>query len=114
MKKIIIFAILGLGLAGCAPVALDDAQLVKNYQKLLTQSQSCAKDSDCVAVSKGCCPCDGQVAVNKKYASNLAKRRHEACGVVPCTLQMCYEEINVSCQNKVCTGAPKPHEAYYR
>ena len=102
-------------LAGCGSydVQLKDANLVAAYQQKLSESKACTVDADCVAVAKGCCECDGQEAVNKKYEVSLSKQREKACGVGPCTLQMCYTDIEVACVNKVCTGTPKPYEKYF-
>lgn len=117
VKKTMILAVLcALGvLAGCASgnkVQLKDADLVAQYQKDLLKSKACVTDADCAAVSKGCCLCDGQEAVNKKYEAKLAKQREKACGVGPCTLQMCYTDIDVACVNKVCTGTLKPMRGF--
>lgn len=92
--------------AGCmsGELKLADPVAVKAYQLQLQESKACTADADCVAVSKGCCECDGQEAVNKKYAGDLSAQREKACGVGPCTLQMCYEDIQVSCENQVCVG----------
>lgn len=102
-------------LAGCAwhQLQLKDADLVVAYQQKLTESKACETDVDCVAVAGGCCECDGQEAVNKKYKPALSKQREKACGVGPCTLQMCYTDIEVSCVNKVCVGTPKPYKDHF-
>lgn len=102
-------------LAGCAShkLQLKDADLVAAYQQKLSESKACAADADCIAVAKGCCECDGQEAVNKKYEASLSKQREKACGVGPCTLQMCYTDIEVSCVKNVCTGTPKPYKDYF-
>ncbi len=112
MRKLIILSVLCLGgsvLCGCAngKVALKDGNLVAAYQRDLNQSKACVTDADCTAIAKGCCLCDGQEAVNKKYTDKLDKQREEACGVGPCTLQMCYTDIDVACVNNVCTGTLK-------
>ena len=83
-----------------------------NTSRRLEQSKACETDADCVAVSKGCCLCDGQEAVNKKFQNKLDKQREKACGVGPCTLQMCYTDIDVACVNHVCTGTLKPMSSY--
>lgn len=118
MKKTMILCFLcvcSIAAVGCASgtkVQLKDNNLVAAYQKTLEKSKACVTDADCVAVSKGCCLCDGQEAVNKKYEAKLAVQREKACGVGPCTLQMCYTDIDVSCVNKVCTGKLKDMSAY--
>ena len=109
MKKNLIltaFIFAGLFGMGCSSnkLQLANPSAVKAYQQQLQESKACTVDADCVAVSKGCCECDGQEAVNKKYVEDLSVQREKACGVGPCTLQMCYEDIQVSCENQVCVG----------
>ena len=101
------FAAVACGCASSTAVRTRDADLVAKYQQTLEQSKACETDADCVAVSKGCCLCDGQEAVNKKFQNKL-----DACGVGPCTLQMCYTDIDVACVNHVCTGTLKPMSSY--
>lgn len=118
MKKVSFFAVMcafaaiACGCASSRAVPTMDRDLVAKYQQKLLESQACETDADCIAVSKGCCPCDGQEAVNKKFQKKLAKQREKACGVGPCTLQMCYTDIDVACVNKVCTGTLKPMSSY--
>ena len=114
MKKILILPVLMLSLVGCASynLQMQNPQKLSDYQVSLQKYKSCKVDADCVAISKGCCPCDGQEAVNKKYAEKLNQHRLRACGVGPCTLQMCYTDIDVACVNKVCTGTPKDMSYY--
>lgn len=106
------FAAVACGCASSTAVRTRDADLVAKYQQTLEQSKACETDADCVAVSKGCCLCDGQEAVNKKFQNKLDKQREKACGVGPCTLQMCYTDIDVACVNHVCTGTLKPMSSY--
>ena len=114
MKRGLFFCILIFSFVGCSSyqVQMQNPEEVSAYQESLQKYQSCKTDADCVAVSKGCCPCDGQEAVNKKYAEKLNQNRLRACGVGPCTLQMCYTDIDVSCVNKVCTGTLKDFSQY--
>ena len=114
MKKLIVLSFFVFSLVGCASykVQMQNPKKVASYQESLQNYKSCKTDADCVAISKGCCPCDGQEAVNKKYVESLNKKRLNACGVGPCTLQMCYTDINVSCVNKVCAGTPKEISYY--
>lgn len=101
-------AVLATGCAG--KVKMDDKNMVQQYSAaVIAAGKSCKTDADCVAVNKGCCPCDGQEAVNVKAVEKLQAQREDACGVVPCTLQMCYTDIEVSCVKKVCTGTPKTY-----
>lgn len=109
MKKkgiLVIFIFAALSGAGCmsSDLELADPAAVRVYQQQLQESKACTADSDCVAVAKGCCECDGQEAVHKKYTRDLSVQREKACGVGPCTLQLCYEDIEVSCVRQVCTG----------
>lgn len=118
MRKLMILCVLclcGSVLGGCAngKVAFKDSNLVAAYQRDLDNSKACMTDADCTAIAKGCCLCDGQEAVNKKYEAKLSKQREKACGVGPCTLQMCYVEIDTSCQNGKCVGTPKPYKDYF-
>lgn len=118
MRKTIIFTVLCAFCAiafGCASTAIHtkDPDLVAKYQQKLLESKACQTDADCVAVSKGCCLCDGQEAVNKQFQMDLDKQREKACGVGPCTLQMCYTDIDVACVDNICTGTLKPMSAYY-
>ena len=118
MRKMMIFTVLCAFCAvvsGCASTAIHtkDPDLVAKYQQKLLESKACQTDADCVAVSKGCCLCDGQEAVNKQFQMDLDKQREEACGVGPCTLQMCYTDIDVACVENICTGTLKPMSAYY-
>ena len=114
MKKMIVLALLGILAMGCASykVQMQNPEKVSQYQQSLDKYKACKTDADCTAVSKGCCPCDGQESVNKKYADKLNKTRLNACGVGPCTLQMCYTDIDVAGVNKICTGTPKDMSYY--
>lgn len=107
-----VFAAVFCGCASSRAVPTKNPDLVVKYQQKLLESKACVTDADCVAVAKGCCPCDGQEAVNKKFQNKLAKQREKACGVGPCTLQMCYTDIDVACVNQVCTGTLKPFSSY--
>lgn len=75
--------------------------------------KKCQADSDCAAVQKGCCMCAGYEAVNAKAAEKINAVRAEECAAAACTMEMCYVEIIPVCQNNVCTGKPKPYEAYF-
>lgn len=86
--------------------------MVQSYQQGLTKRTSCKVDMDCVAVEKGCCLCDGKFAVNKRYAAKLEKQRLNACGVGPCTMQMCYTDIDVACVSGACVGTLKSMDAF--
>ncbi len=118
MKKLTVFAVLcalSAIVSGCASTAIHtkDAELVAEYQQALLESKACETDADCVAIAKGCCLCDGQEAVNKKFQNELDIQREKACGVGPCTLQMCYTDIDVACIDNICTGTLKPMSSYF-
>ena len=118
MKKTVIFSVLCAfcaAVSGCASTVIHtkDPDLVAKYQQKLLEIKACQTDADCVAISKGCCLCDGQDAVNKQFQMELDKQREKACGVGPCTLQMCYTDIDVACVDNICTGTLKPMSSYY-
>lgn len=103
--------------AGCGKtVAVKDAPInpqAKNYAEALqSAATSCKVDADCTSVKKGCCLCNGYAPVNKEAAAALQPLWEKECSMAACTLQMCYVEINTSCQNGVCVGTPKPMEDY--
>lgn len=116
MKKVFFLTLLSTYavLCGCASTVIHtkDPDLVAKYQQALENSKACKTDADCVAIAKGCCLCDGQEAVNKKFQADLDEQREKACGIGPCTLQMCYTDIDVACVNNVCTGTLKPMSSY--
>ena len=102
--------------AGCASAAVKDGPInpeAKNYAEALqSAATSCKVDADCTSVKKGCCLCNGYAPVNKDAAAALKPLWEKECSMAACTLQMCYVEINTSCQNGVCVGTPKPMEDY--
>ena len=86
----------------------------KNYAEALKSAdKTCKVNEDCIAVQKGCCPCNGQESVNKAAARALQPIRERECASGVCTLQMCYTDINVSCQRGLCVGTPKPMKDYF-
>ena len=107
----------GMFFAGCASANVaKDAPInpkSKNYTEALeSASTSCKVDADCTSVKKGCCLCNGYAPVNKEAAAALQPLWEKECSAAACTLQMCYVEINTSCQNGVCVGTPKPMKDY--
>ncbi len=85
----------------------------KNYAEAVqSAATSCKVDADCTSVKRGCCLCNGYAPVNKEAAAALQPMWEKECAMAACTLQMCYVEINTSCQNGVCVGTPKPMEDY--
>ena len=86
----------------------------KNYAEAVqSATTSCKVDADCTSVKKGCCLCNGYAPVNKDAAAALKPLWEKECAAAACTLQMCYVEINTSCQNGTCVGTPKPMQDYY-
>ncbi len=117
--KLNLIGILGVGvlLAGCAataPVAQSPINpKAKNYTEAVESAAvSCKVDADCTSVKKGCCLCNGYAPVNKEAAAALKPLWEKECAMAACTLQMCYVEINTSCQEGVCVGTPKPMKDY--
>lgn len=117
MKKLMILLGAVVLLAGCAktlelktPVNLK----AENYtQALKSADKTCKVDEDCAAVNKGCCMCAGKEAVNKEAAAALQPFFVKECARAACTLQMCYVEIDTSCQKGVCVGTPRPYKDYF-
>lgn len=86
----------------------------KNYAEALKSAdKACKVDADCTSVKKGCCMCHGNEAVNKDAANALKPVWEKECAMAACTLQMCYVEINTSCQKGTCVGTPKPMKDYF-
>ena len=114
-----LLGLLGVALfvAGCAATEQGAAPInlkAKTYAEALRSAdKSCQVDADCTSVGKGCCPCAGNEAVNKDAAKLLKQRLNKECAQAVCTLQMCYVEINTSCQNGTCVGTPKPMKDYF-
>lgn len=102
MKKTVILLMLGLGvvLAGCA----SSDKKANTYQGIIEANLDCQTDADCVAVNRTCCRCDGKVAVNRRVATLLRAKWVAQCTSAPCLQQMCYTDLNVSCQNNRCVG----------
>ena len=57
--------------------------------------------------------CAGKEAVNKEAAAALQPFFVKECDRAACTLQMCYVDIETSCQNGTCAGTPKPYKNYF-
>lgn len=93
-----------------APVELK----AKNYKEALQSAdKSCKVDADCTSVNKACCMCAGREAVNKDAAAALQPFFVKECARAACTMQMCYVDIETSCQNGTCVGTPKPYKNYF-
>lgn len=112
-----------LGLLCAAAVFIGCAETVeiktpvnlkaKNYKEALQSAdKSCKLDEDCISVNKACCMCAGKEAVNKEAAAALQPFFAKECARAACTLQMCYVDIETSCQNGMCVGTPKPYKNY--
>lgn len=114
--KVITFLFAALLFVGCGTVEKGYSPIdlkAKNYAEALKSAdKSCQIDADCTSVSKGCCLCHGKEAVNKDAANALKSFWLNECATAACTLQMCYVEINTSCQKSQCVGTPKPMREY--
>ena len=116
MKKAILLIICAAALAACssAPKRVGiNAVPAKVTKAIAKADKSCTVDADCAAVQKGCCMCAGYEAVNKAAAAALKPIWEKECALAACTLQMCYVEINTSCQQGTCVGTPKPMKEYF-
>lgn len=107
-------AVLFVGCAKTAEVKSPVNLKAKNYAEALKSAdKTCKIDADCTAVNKGCCMCAGKEAVNKESAAALQGFWMKECERAACTLQMCYVDIDTSCQNGICVGTPKPYKEYF-
>lgn len=107
-------AVLFAGCTKTAEVKTPVNMKAKNYAEALRSAdKSCKVDEDCTSVNKGCCMCAGKEAVNKDAAAALKPIWEKECALAACTLQMCYVEINTSCQQGTCVGTPKPMKEYF-
>lgn len=107
-------AVLFAGCTKTAEVKTPVNMKAKNYAEALQSAdKSCKVDEDCTSVNKGCCLCHGNEAVNKDAAAALKPIWEKECALAACTLQMCYVEINTSCQQGACVGTPKPMKEYF-
>lgn len=101
---------------GCAKTAEVKTPVnlkAKNYMEALQSAdKSCKIDADCTSVNRACCMCAGKEAVNKEAAAALQPFFVKECARAACTLQMCYVDIETSCQNGTCVGTPKPYKNY--
>ena len=110
---LVVFAIVFAGCASPEKVNTPVNMEAKSYAEALSSAdKSCEIDADCTSVNKGCCLCHGKEAVNKEAAAALQNFWLKECSQAACTLQMCYVEINTSCQNRKCVGTPKPMREY--
>lgn len=107
-------AVLFAGCAKTVEVKYPVDAKAKNYAEALkSAAKTCKIDADCTSVNKGCCMCAGKEAVNKEAAAALQPFFMKECARAACTLQMCYVDINTSCQNGMCVGTPKPYKDYF-
>ncbi|MGN0016367.1 MAG: hypothetical protein ACI37O_03410 [Candidatus Avelusimicrobium sp.] len=107
-------AVLFAGCAKTVEVKTPVNMKAKNYAEALQSAdKSCKIDEDCTSVNKGCCMCAGKEAVNKEAAAALQGFFMKECERAACTLQMCYVDIETSCQNGTCVGTPKPYKNYF-
>lgn len=112
-----VLVLAGMLFVGCASNTTVKNAVVnpkaKNYAEALeSAAKTCKVDADCTSVKKGCCLCNGYAPVNKEAAAALKPMWEKECSMAACTLQMCYVEINTSCQEGVCVGTPKPMKDY--
>ena len=105
MKKIFLLVSALAVLAGCAAtnpgINTVPAKLTAAIKKA---DKSCQVDADCVAVQKGCCMCAGYEAVNKNAAAKVESVFEKQCASGACTREMCYVQIEPTCEKNVCTG----------
>ena len=114
MKKVLLLVCMAASLAACASGGAGiNAVPAKLTKAVAAADKTCQTDADCVAVQKGCCPCAGFEAVNKAAAKALQSRWNKECADGVCTLEMCYVELNTSCQNGTCVGTLKPMKDYF-
>lgn len=110
-----IFAVAVL-LTACssAPKSVGINAIPSKVTKAITQAdRTCKTDADCAAVKKGCCECAGYEAVNVNAAEKVQKVWNKECQMAPCTREMCYVQINPSCEENVCVGKLKPMDSYF-
>ncbi len=107
MKKALFLTVCAAVLAACssAPKTVGINAKPKALTKAVLQADKvCSADADCVAVQKGCCPCDGLVAVSQQGAQAVKAVFEKVCSAAPCTREMCRVDIAPKCVNNVCTG----------
>lgn len=121
MKKFLVLLVVCFLCVSCK-LAKDEVSLEKNSNKvsvlsyedaLLKVDRTCKTDEDCVAVNKGCCECQGKDVVNINAKEEILPLWKNQCANVACTLQMCYVDLDVFCQDGYCKGSPKKHEEYF-
>lgn len=67
--------------------------------------KACRSNSECVLVWRGCCECDGMVAINKKFEAAWRNRSISACGLVTkCELEYCRLPTHAACLQNACTA----------
>ncbi len=93
--------------AGCAANFSSSAIPQNNDTKV------CRTDSDCVAIPKGCCQCDGLQAVNKWHAEKMKMDLQASCKDTMCTMQYCFNEIRPKCESNKCTAVPQQYPEQY-
>ncbi|WP_424245686.1 putative small secreted protein [Elusimicrobium posterum] len=110
MKKLLVL-VLGCFFFGacatCKDCTKDMTSSAQKLQKKIEANQKCNLDSDCVAVYKGCCQCDGQAAVNQNFTEKFKDYKNETCANQVCTMQYCFNDIEVKCESGKCVGEAK-------
>lgn len=107
MKKVLFLAVCAAVLAACssAPKSVGINAMPKTLTKAIEKAdKTCVSDRDCAAVQKGCCMCDGYIAVSQKGAETVKAAFDKACYHAPCTREMCRVDITPKCVNNVCMG----------
>lgn len=102
MKQIVCLLVLGfcVVLVGCSSAN----KKANTYQGIIEANLDCQTDADCVAVNRTCCRCDGKIAVNRRVATQLRAKWVAQCTSAPCLQELCYTDLDVSCQNNRCVG----------
>ncbi|MGB2579492.1 hypothetical protein AAIR98_001411 [Elusimicrobium simillimum] len=107
ITKIIILTAVVFTFAACKNNTTQNAAAAQErYRQTLAGQNTCAADSDCVKIAAGCCQCDGYAAINKKHFAALTQKKNAMCDGAMCTMQYCFNDVTVSCQNKKCVATP--------
>lgn len=107
MKKVLFLTVCAAVLAACssAPKSVGINAMPASLTKAISKAdKACVQDADCAAVQKGCCMCDGYIAVSKAGAEKVKAAFDKACAMAPCTREMCRVQIEPKCVNNVCMG----------
>lgn len=107
MKKALLLTVCAAILAACssAPKSVGINAVPAGLTKAIGKADRvCVQDADCTAVQKGCCMCDGYIALSKAGAETVKTAFDKVCAMAPCTREMCRVQITPKCVNNVCTG----------